>query len=1151
MSFREVPNNIDFIAMEKEILAFWKENDSFEKLRKLRADSDKIWSFIDGPITANNPMGVHHAWGRTYKDLFCRYHAMLGKNLRWQNGFDCQGLWVEVNVEKELGFETKRDIEEHGLEQFIKLCKMRVLKYAAVQTEQSIRLGYWMDWNDTDELRRLHDLMEEDAGQQTKVTTPNGTIEGTVEQVVGQLGSPEWGGSYFTFSDENNYTIWSMLKKLFEDGKIYRGNDVVPWSGKQGTSYSQMEIIDGRKLVAHRSVFVRFPLKGRDNEFLLVWTTTPWTLTSNVAAGVNADLEYVKLQAADGAIYYFVNENLKFQRLDKQFKEKKQWVAGVPKLKTIHQVFKERGGYEVLGTLKGAELVGLEYEGPFDELPAQNEPGGYPFTDEAAAEKGVTSANSHRVIDGGRDSIGEAVVVAGEGTGIVHMAPGCGEIDHQIGKKLGLMMIAPLDEEAKYLPGFDWLTGLDATDPETTTKILDNLKEKGFLLHVEEYPHVYPHCWRSGEELVFRIVDEWYINMDWRDRIKKIVDDVQWYPGWGRDREMDWLGNMGDWMISKKRFWGLALPIWQFEDDSFWVVGSREELKELAVEGWDEFEGHTPHRPYVDKVKIKHPETGLIGTRIEDVGNPWLDAGIVPFSTIQYNTDREYWDKWFPADWVSESFPGQFRNWFYSLLAQSTVLTDRAPFKSLFGYSTLIAEDGREMHKSWGNAIWFDDAADKMGADTMRWLYAGSKPEKNVRFGYAIGDETRRQFIIPLWNVYSFFATYARIDGWTPTEGRVESTSGANAQLDKWIHERLDETTIEVRDALEVSDPEAATLALESMLDDLSNWYVRRSRRRFWRSEADADKKAAYGALYDALVTFSKLLAPFVPFISEKIYQNLVRGFDSNAPESVHHCLYPEADASKLDRDLLDRMRLVITVAGLGRAARSSVDMKIRQPLAIARVNVASEKAQRELQELGDVIIEELNVKKFEVVTELSALVSYKLLPNSRTLGPKFGKEFPKVRKALSALDPTAAAASIQAGKNLVVEVDGEKHEVDPSDVLLQTESKGSDAVASAGGVTVAVDIELTPALLQEGFARDLVRTINNMRKDAGFEISDQIHIKYEAAGDAGDAVTNFADYIKQETLALSLEPGDGNGDDFKQQLKVGENEVAVSIQKR
>ncbi|NNE10239.1 MAG: class I tRNA ligase family protein [Gemmatimonadetes bacterium] len=574
-------------------------------------------------------------------------------------------------------------------------------------------------------------------------------------------------------------------------------------------------------------------------------------------------------------------------------------------------------------------------------------------------------------------------------------------------------------------------------------------------------------------------------------------------------------------------------------------------MEALAVEGWDEYKGHSPHRPWIDKVKIRHPETGLVGTRILDVGNPWLDAGIVPYSTLRYNSDKEYWNNWFPADWVSESFPGQFRNWFYSLLAQSTVLSDRAPFKSLFGYSTLIAEDGREMHKSWGNAIWFDDAADKMGADTMRWLYAGCKPEKNLRFGYGIGDETRRQFIIPLWNVYSFFVTYARIDGWKPGEARATSPNGGNAQLDKWIHERLDETTVEVRDALEVSDPERATLALESMLDDLSNWYVRRSRRRFWKSEADADKKAAYGALYDALVTFSKLLAPFVPFISEKIYQNLVRGFDSKAPESVHHCLYPNADAAKLDRDLLGKMRLAITVAGLGRAARSSVDMKIRQPLAIARVNVASEKAQRDLQELGGVIIEELNVKEFEVVTELSALVSYKLLPNSRTLGPKFGKAFPKVRKALSALDPTAAAASIQAGENLVVEVDGEKHEVDPGDVLLQTESKGSDAVASDGGVTVAVDIELTPALLQEGFARDLVRTINNMRKDAGFEISDQIDIRYEAAGDAGEAVTNFADYIKQETLALSLEPGKGNGNDFRQQLKVGENEVAVAIQKR
>ena len=389
--------------------------------------------------------------------------------------------------------------------------------------------------------------------------------------------------------------------------------------GKSGTSYSQMEVIDGRKLVAHKSVFVRFPLKEREREYLLVWTTTPWTLTSNVAAAVNVGLDYVKLRAANGDIYYFAKENLKYQRLERQYKAG-QWVEGVPKLKTLEQIFKERGGYTIEATLKGAEMVGWEYRGPFDELAPQHMAGGYPFVDEALKAQGVTAVSVHRVIDGGKDNSGNDVVVAGEGTGIVHTAPGCGEVDHKLGKRYGLPNIAPLNEESNFLEQFDWLTGRRATDPETANLIVENLKEKGLLVYAEMYPHVYPHCWRSGEELVFRLVDEWYINMDWRPKIKKIVDEITWFPSWGRDREQDWLDNMGDWMISKKRVYGLALPIWEFEDGSIWVVGSYEELKELAVVGWEEFEGHSPHRPWIDKVKIRHPETGLVGMRILDVG---------------------------------------------------------------------------------------------------------------------------------------------------------------------------------------------------------------------------------------------------------------------------------------------------------------------------------------------------------------------------------------------------------------------------------------------------------------------------------------------------------------------------------------------------
>ena len=507
MTIKKVNPKIDFIASEHKILDFWEKNNIFEKRRKLNKGNPK-WSFIDGPITANNPMGVHHAWGRSLKDIYNRYKSMSGFELRYQNGFDCQGLWVEIEVEKELGFKSKRDVEEFGIEKFVKLCKERVKKYSTIQTEQSKRLGYWMDWEN----------------------------------------------SYYTMSDENNYTIWSFLKKLWLEGKVYRGSDVVPWSGRSGTSYSQMEIIEGRKLVAHTSVFVRFPLKQREKEFLLIWTTTPWTLSSNVVVGVNINLEYLKIRTNDGSIYYFASDNLEFERLERQFKDKKQWIEGVPKLKTISQIFKERGGYEVIGKIMGSEMVGWEYEGPYDHFDAQNQFGGFPLINENLKDKKLSAISQHQVIDPGKDSIGNDIVVSGEGTGIVHMAPGCGDIDHQVGEKNELVNIAPLDDESKFIEKFGWLSGKVATEKETRDLILKDLKDRGLLIHSEQYPHIYPHCWRSGDELVFRLVDEWYINMDWRGKIKKVVDEIEWIPSWGNEREHEWLDNMGDWMISKKDF---------------------------------------------------------------------------------------------------------------------------------------------------------------------------------------------------------------------------------------------------------------------------------------------------------------------------------------------------------------------------------------------------------------------------------------------------------------------------------------------------------------------------------------------------------------------------------------------------------------------
>ncbi|HEX6383163.1 MAG TPA: DUF5915 domain-containing protein, partial [Anaerolineae bacterium] len=789
-----------------------------------------------------------------------------------------------------------------------------------------------------------------------------------------------------------------------------------------------------------------------------------------------------------------------------------------------------------------------------------------------AAQQAFAEANyQHRVI-------AWKEVGADEGTGIVHIAPGCGAEDFELSREHDLPVIAPLDENGVYVRGFDWLAGRSVH--QVADPIFENLREKGLYYRKQRYTHRYPHCWRCKEELVYRLVDEWFISMgpvydkpreevtdeekaaSLRYQIMDVVDQINWIPGFGYDREMDWLRNMHDWMISKKRYWGLALPIWVCNDPDcghFYVVGSEEELEERAVEGWDEFKGHTPHRPYIDAVKIGCPQCGGSASRIADVGNPWLDAGIVAYSTLHYREAPSYWEKWFPADFITESFPGQFRNWFYSLLAQSTVLTNRPPFKNILGYATLLAEDGAAMHKSAGNAIEFNEAADTMGADVMRWLYCSHKPEQNLLFGYNKGDETRRRFLIPLWNVYAFFVTYATLDEWRPDaservgEWASDSQTGrlANSQLDSWIVERLNETALLMRAALDKYDAERATAAAEAFLDDLSNWYVRRSRRRFWKSEADEDKAAAYATLYHVLVQFVKLLAPFIPFTTEAMYQNLVRNVNPHAPVSLHHTLYPEADESQLDRRLLDKMRLAIITASLGRAARSAADIKLRQPLARARVNVGSQQERDDLMELDEVLKEEINVHDIEVVTEVGQLVDYKLLPNNRVLGPKFGPLFPKVRQALMALDPAEAAQKLQAGQALVLNVDGQTVSLSGDDVLVQTESRGGLAVASDKGVTVAVDTKLTSELLQEGYARDLVRAINNMRKEAGLDIADRIHLTYEGAeGDVAVALQNFADYIQQETLALSLASAAMPDADYRETVSVGDQDLALALRK-
>ncbi len=1136
MTFKDVPNKVDFVAQEHEVLDFWKQSQAFEKGRALRKGKPK-WSFLDGPITANNPMGVHHGWGRTYKDTMLRFQTMKGQELRYQNGFDCQGLWVEVEVERELDFKSKKDIEAYGLDKFVRKCKERVLRFAAVQTEQSMRLGYWADWNAPESLRWLADKLAEDPLQEITYKGVGGEYTNTVEQVVGHLGLEEIEGSYFTFSNENNYMIWTFLKKCWQNGWLYRGADVMPWCPRCATGISQHEIVtDGYAELTHASITLRFPLRDREHESLLVWTTTPWTLTSNVAAAVGPDLEYARVKQGDEILY-----------LSKG---------------TLHML---QGAYEVLGTLKGSEMEGWTYDGPFDELPAAQETGGHTELSELIEGIDVSAKQAHRVILW--DEVGEA-----EGTGIVHIAPGCGAEDFQLGKENNLPKIAPLDEEGVFVAGFDWLTGKAVSD--VPPLIFENLEEKGVLYHVEDYTHRYPTCWRCKTELVFRLVDEWFISMgetydkpreqlteaekqaSLRYQIMDVVDQIRWIPDFGYAREMDWLRNMHDWMISKKRYYGLALPIWICEDcGNYEVIGNEEELKERAIEGWDEFKGHTPHRPHVDKIKIACSKCGGKMNRLPDVGNPWLDAGIVSFSTMRYRSDPAYWNKWYPADWISESFPGQFRNWFYSLLAMATVVDQSPPFLQNFGYASLYAEDGREMHKSWGNSIEFNEAADKMGVDVMRWMYCAHKPENNLLFGYNRATEVQNQFLRPLWNVYSFLVTYAKLDCWEPKWDNFDPafpegpTPQSENPLDRWIVARLNQVVKRVGDTLENSDFFGATLAVEPFIDDLTNWYVRRSRRRFWKSEHDSDKDNAYQTLFHTLVKLAKAIAPIVPFVTEVMYQNLVRSHNSEAYESVHHTDFSQVDEAAVDEKLIYQMGLARQIASQGLAARSDAGLKVRQPL--AKVLVHAGEGDVSLSDpLVEIVADELNVKALEFVADASALVSYQILPNNRLLGPKFGADFPKVRAALAELSPDDVSAKVEAGEDVEINMNGETVVLTSEEVLVQTQPAEGLAVAADKVVTVAVDTVITPELKAEGLARELVRRIQSMRKNADFNIEDRILTYYQAEGELAEVFAAWADYIKSETLSETLTAGAIPAGAYQETLTIEGEELTLGVQR-
>ena len=812
----------DFKEIEEETLKFWEQKKIFEKLRK-KNKGKKKWSFIDGPLTANNPMGVHHAWGRTYKDLFHRFKAMQGHEMRYQNGFDCQGLWIEREEEKSLGLKSKGDIEKFGILNFVKACKKRVEKFSNVQTEQSIRLGMWMDWDN----------------------------------------------SYYTNTDKNNLHNWFLLKKYFDEGLLYKGHDVVPWCSRCGTASSKHDIVtEGYKEITHETIYVEYPIKGRKNEFLLVWTTTPWTLPGNVAVAVDAEKDYVAASGeVKGNIYY------------------------------LFKSVAEKLGLKIERIVKGQKLVGLEYESPFDELPRVKE---------------ALGDYNHRVVA----ADGKAIVISDEeGTGMVHIAPGQGSEDFMLGKKLKLPVIELINEGANYLDGMGEFSDKNAKkNPGLIFDYLKNTDDGKYFFDKVSYRHRYPHCWRCGEELVFRLVDEWYLgSKDMKDKLINENKKIKWFPEYGKIRQEDWFKNMGDWLISRKRYYGLPLPIWECECGETEVFGSLKELRKRAIDKKKIDKLPEIHRPWIDDIKIKCRKCKKEVRRVKDVGDAWLDAGIVPFSTLNYLKDKKNWQKWFPADLISENMPGQYRGWFNALFWASEAIIGKAPFKSVFGYETLKDEKGEEMHKSKGNAIWFDDAVEQTGADTIRLLYCLQDPSQELRFGFNVVKEPRNNLNI-LYNL-----------------GRLIENSGKTkikAVEDKWILSRLNSLIKTVTEELENLHPHLATRALKDFwLNDFSRNYI-----KFIRDRLSKEDKAAKFVMKEVYLTLIKLCAPVIPFLTEKVWQKL-REKKIVKEESVHLTSWPKVESGKINKKLEGDFESVLQIIEKGLGQRDKIHIGLKWPL--------------------------------------------------------------------------------------------------------------------------------------------------------------------------------------------------------------------------
>lgn len=1049
--YKKVDTNLNFVQREKEVEHFWEENNIFEKSIDSRKKGES-YVFYDGPPTANGKPHIGHVLTRAIKDMIPRYRAMKGYQVPRKAGWDTHGLPVELEVEKMLGLDGKEQIEEYGLEPFIKKCKESVWKYKGMWEDFSGTVGFWADM------------------EHPYVTYDNNFIE----------------------------SEWWALKQIYDKGLLYKGFKIVPYCPRCGTPLSSHEVAQGYKTVKERSAVVRFKIKGEDAYFL-AWTTTPWTLSSNVALCVNPDETYCRVKAVDGYTYIMA-EALLDRVLGKLAEEGK-------------------AAYEVLETYKGTELEYKEYE-PLYEC------------------TGVCAEKQHKK---GFYVTCDNYVTMTDGTGIVHIAPAFGEDDSKVGKKYDLPFVQFVDGKGDLTAETPY-AGMFVKDADPV--VLKDLDAQGKLFEAPKFEHEYPHCWRCGSPLIYYARDTWFIKMtDVKDRLIANNDTINWIPeSIGKGRFGDWLKNVQDWGISRNRYWGTPLNIWECECGHRHSIGSIEELKSMSDNCPDDIE---LHRPYIDAVTIKCPECGKQMKRVPEVIDCWFDSGSMPFAQHHYPFEnKELFEAQFPADFISEAVD-QTRGWFYSLLAISTLIFDKAPYKNVIVLGLVQDENGQKMSKSKGNAVDPFEALQQYGADAIRWyFYTNSAPWLPNKFHGKVVTEGQRKFMGTLWNTYAFYVLYAEIDKFDPTKHKIEYDK--LSVMDKWLLSKMNSMVKAADDNLNnYRIPEAAK-AMQDFVDDLSNWYVRRGRERYWAVGMSQDKVNAYMTLWTALCTLCKCAAPMVPFITEEIYQNIVRSVDAAAPESIHLCDYPAVDESMVDLKLESDMDEVLDIVVLGRSARNGANLKNRQPL-----NVMYVKADHALDSYYvDIIRDELNLKKVEFSDDVSAYIDYKFKPQLKTLGPKYGKNLGEIRTQLSELTGTASHSAMdELNKNGFIKLNISIGEITlfKEDLLIESEQKAGFFTLTDGGVTVAIDTELTPELIEEGMVREVISKLQTMRKDSGFEVMDHIKVAVSGSEKVLGIIEKNKEQIAHDVLAEDISAADAEN---AKEWDINGEKVAIAVEK-